>query len=177
VNNFSIALWHFLERLICWVFELLLRIFHIPKTPQRMARLMQFAKFCIVGVSNSVVDFLVYSAAIGLFAFLGWNGTLLWPVQLTNMNVQLATFFGFFAAMLNSFHWNRRYVFKTNSDAAVRIIFFKVAVTYTLILIVKIQLNRLWCGPLPVPTLLINPLNQFLTIPMGYLLNKYWAYR
>lgn len=142
-----------------------------------MEYLLQFVKFCIVGVSNSVVDFLVYTLAIGAFTLASWDGIVLWPVKLQNMDVQLATFFGFFSAMLNSFHWNRRYVFASKSGATLRVIFLKVVITYTLILLVKVQLNRLWCGPVPVPTLLINPLNQFLTIPLGYLLNKYWAYR
>ena len=55
---------------------------------------IQFLKFSIVGLSNTIVSYLVYAALL----FIG-------------VNYIVANIVSYFAGVINSFYWNNKYVF------------------------------------------------------------------
>ena len=65
----------------------------------------QIAKFAGVGVSNTLIDFTIYTAV---------NAILQVPLE----NAYLVKFFSGSVAMINSFYWNRRWTFKSNASVA-----------------------------------------------------------
>jgi putative flippase GtrA len=71
--------------------------------PARRARLnsaatRQFIKFAIIGVSNTVLDFIIFSG-------LHWLG----------LNYLVANVISFSTAVLNSYYWNRRWTFRSQN--------------------------------------------------------------
>jgi putative flippase GtrA len=62
----------------------------------------QGAKFGLVGISNTVIDYTIYI-------------TLTKLLNVPLGNVYIVKFFSGIVAMLNSFYWNRRWVFKSRT--------------------------------------------------------------
>lgn len=63
----------------------------------------QAAKFGVVGVSNTLIDFIIFQTLTRLFNV---------PLDLT----YLVKYLSGSAAMINSFYWNRRWVFKSHTS-------------------------------------------------------------
>jgi putative flippase GtrA len=92
-----------------------------PSTAGAVGR--QAAKFGLVGISNTVIDFVVLQTLTRFFNV---------PLNLT----YLAKFFSGSLAMINSFYWNRRWVFKSQASVGKSGVRFLVA---TLVSVYAIQ--------------------------------------
>lgn len=147
----------------------------------------QIIKFALVGVSNTIVSEAVYAVLIFF-----------------KVHYLPASFIGFSLSVLNAYYWSSRYVFKEQEDAEKRVwwkVLFKTYVAYLWGYLVSaallvfwidfIHISR-WMEPLGnqfvnagydrldaqfLGNLLAAVLNLILTVPMNFLLNKYWAYR
>lgn len=127
------------------------------------ARLEQLIKFGIVGVSNTIISYVVYA----LLVYLG-------------MHYLLANVISYFAGVVNSFFWNSRYVFKTQGDPTLNPakVFLKTLTASAFTgLVVNNLLLMFWVRVVGVNEYLGPLLNLVVTFPLNYLLNKYWAYR
>jgi len=125
--------------------------------------LLQFFKFGIVGVSNTAISYGTYV----LFTYLGC------PYVLSNI-------IAFVISVLNSFFWNNRYVFKKH-DGESRNPWWTLAKTFLaygstglilsnvflVLLVEKFDINKFIA---PILILLI-------TIPLNFIINKFWAFR
>lgn len=130
----------------------------------RYAALLQFARFSLVGVSNTLLSLGFYY--LFLYA-LGWH-------------YQLANAVSFFLSVVNAYVWNSRFVFSTARDYGARqhmAAFGKSLLSYggafllnALLLWLLVDGLGISDGLAPVPALLI-------TYPANYLLHKYWAFR
>ena len=119
----------------------------------------QFIKFGIVGVSNTVVHLLVYYALL----FIG-------------VHYIICNILGFTVAVLNSFFWNRNFVFKkkTGSKSAQ---LFKVFIVNGFIVLFTTTLLFLWVDIIGISEMIGPIINMFFSVPLSFILNKYWAYR
>lgn len=156
--------------------SLILRVLKIEWSVEQWTAFVQFVDYCIVGVINVVVNYLVYTAVVLLLRLTDWDGVWL---GIPDCNVHLATIIAFIAMIVNSFYWNSRYTFGTADVPASRrkVMFVKVACSYFIAMLVQLAANVLFCTVLGLPELLINPIDQVITIPVSYVLNKYWAFR
>jgi putative flippase GtrA len=73
------------------------------RKPARQNLVKQGAKFGLVGISNTVIDYTIYIVA---------STVLQVPVG----QVYIVKFFSGSAAMINSFYWNRRWVFASREN-------------------------------------------------------------
>ena len=149
--------------------------------------LLQFLKFALVGVSNTLVSQLTYMACIAL-----------------DMHYLAANIIGFVISVLNAFFWQTRFVFKEDENEQKRVWWQVLLKTYAayaftglllnnLLLIVWIDLIRIENYTLPL-TQLINSvgigisnsdlakdiaplLNMVVNVPINFVINKFWAYR
>ncbi|MCL1884698.1 MAG: GtrA family protein [Defluviitaleaceae bacterium] len=124
------------------------------------AFVIQFIKFGIVGVSNTAV-------------FLGIYYTLL----LLGIHYLLANVAAFIISVLNAFFWSRKFVFKKSQKSPMSKQLAKVYATYgftfalsttTLFIMVEILNLSAFIAPL---------INLFITVPINFLVNKFWAFR
>ena len=68
------------------------------KTTAKSSLIQQGAKFGVVGISNTIIDYTLYLAVTK-------------PLNVPVNRVFIVKFFSGTAAMINSFYWNRRWVF------------------------------------------------------------------
>lgn len=155
--------------------------------------LIQFIKFGIVGVSNTLVNYLVYV----IFVALG-------------VHYVIANALGFIISVLNAYFWGSRFVFKEDKTKEKRVwwkVLLKTYASYalgfginTVLLILWIDLLNIgqyfgfvgdiigWAsgfmGFLPenmtaeeISEIVAPVLNMFVTVPINFVVNKFWAYR
>ena len=123
----------------------------------------QFIKFGFVGVSNTVISY-------GIYVLLTCIGC---PYIISNI-------IAFVVSVLNSFFWNNRYVFKKNYGEN-RNPWWTLAKTFLaygstglllsnvllVLLVEKCQMNKYIA-----PTLIL-----LITIPLNFIINKFWAFK
>lgn len=147
----------------------------------------QIIKFALVGVSNTIVSEVVYAVLVFF-----------------KVHYLPASFIGFSLSVLNAYYWSNKYVFKEQEDAEKRVWWKVLSKTYVaylwgylvsaVLLVFWIDLVHVsrWMEPLGdrfadagygridaqfLGNLLAAVLNLMITIPMNFLLNKYWAYK
>lgn len=124
---------------------------------------IQFLKFSIVGLSNTIVSYLVYAALL----FIG-------------VNYIDANIVSYFAGVINSFYWNNKYVFDNErSDLSSLISSFSKLLASSAFtgLIINNILLYFWVSVLGISSILGPLLNLFVTYPLNYILSKYWAFK
>lgn len=117
----------------------------------------QFFKFGLVGILNTIIGFGSYYCLLWLGCNYIWANVISWIIS-----------------VFNSFYWNNKYVFVHNTLWWKALA--KTYISYALSLIcgtilLFIVVEYLYISPIiaPVFTLLI-------TIPMNFILNKYWTF-
>jgi putative flippase GtrA len=120
----------------------------------------QFVKFGIVGVSNTLISLLIYY----IFIFI-------------NMKLYLVgSIVGFLVSVLNSYFWNNRYVFKAEKRNHVKAL-MKTYLSYGLTSLLSIGLLVILVEVLNVSEIMAPIINLAITIPLNFLLNKFWAFK
>ena len=131
----------------------------------KLGTLMQFIKFGIVGVSNTLVDLAVY------YIFVLINPALYIPGKTA----------GFIISVLNAFYWNNRYVFKTGgSGNNIRSTLMRIGrtyLTYGATLLLTVLLLWLEVDKFGISEFIAPLINLLITIPLNFLLNKFWAFK
>ena len=159
----------------------------------KKSSVIQFIKFGLVGVSNTLVNYLVYV----IFVALG-------------VHYVIANALGFIISVLNAYFWGSRFVFKEDETKEKRVwwkVLLKSYASYalgfginTVLLILWIDLLGIgqyfgfvgdiigWAsgfiGFLPesmtaeeISEIVAPVLNMFVTVPINFVVNKFWAYR
>ncbi len=150
-------------------------------------KIPQFIKFALVGVSNTVISEGVYAILIFF-----------------KMHYLPASFIGFSLSVINAYYWNSKYVFKEREEGEKRVWWKTLCKTYLAYLggyLANAGLLILWIDVLRIERLMY-PLsarlgemgfkrldaeflggitaafiNVLLTVPINFLVNKYWAFR
>ncbi|SFW47578.1 GtrA family protein [Selenomonas ruminantium] len=121
----------------------------------------QFLGFCLVGILNNVIAYGVYILCI-------WMG----------IHYILANVCGFLISVLNSYYWNNKYVFYGAKGTSWWKKLFRTYVSYASTGIVLSNfLLIMWVEVLDVSTLIAPLITLVVTVPINFLLNKYWAFR
>lgn len=153
------SLWNLLERVLYFICITCLHMkFLLPRWPQ----LMQFVQFGLVGISNTLISYVVYLIGIAC-----------------GMNYLPANILGFFVSILNSFYWNNKYVFAPGAGEHRSLIqsFVKTFLAYAGTgLVLNNILLVLQIHYLHVPQVIAPLINLVITIPLNFVLNKLWAF-
>jgi len=125
-----------------------------------MKNLYQFVKFGIVGVSNTVISYIVYVAMVEL-----------------HVHYIAASTAGFVISVVNSFYWNNRYVFKEGEAGVWWKKFMRTFIAYagTGLVLANILLF-IWVDCLHINKLVAPVINLLITVPLNFVINKYWAF-
>lgn len=157
------------------------------------ANIIQFIKFGLVGVSNTLVNYIVYVIFVAL-------GT----------HYVIANALGFVISVLNAYFWGSRFVFKEDETKEKRIwwqVLLKTYASYALGFVLNTLLLILWIDITNIGQYLgfigdiigsmsgifaflpesmtaeelseiVAPIiNMVVTIPINFVINKFWAYR
>jgi len=159
-------IWYFLEKSLRFI---LIHIFHFKFSVDTWNHLIQFVKFGIIGISNTLISYLIYLSAL---FFLQKNN--LWP----NIDYLLAQFAGFMLSVLWSFYWNRKYVFDSVGKKTWFTVLIKTYLSYAFTgLFLNNILSLLWVEVLKLSKLIAPLFTLILSVPINFLINKFWAFR
>ena len=149
---------------LVWLMDLVLRkICHLPISDEKWNGFLQFVQFGIVGLSNTLISYVVY--AVGIAAHLHYLA---------------ASVLGFLVSVANAFYWNNKYVFsaKEGEHRSIWKAFIKTFLSYAGTgLVLANVLLVLWVDVLGIHEMMAPILNLLVTIPLNFLLNKLWAFR
>ena len=142
--------------------QLLLKIFKTDNKDKTKKDLLQFIKFGLVGVSNTLVAWICY------YLFLWFDEDL----------YIVGSVVGGIVSIANAFFWNDKFVFKSNNNDW-RSKLKRLGKTYISYGGTSLfGLFLLWVEVrfLGVSKLIAPPLNLIITIPLNFMLNRNWTF-
>lgn len=162
------GIWKLLEKIIRFILE---KIIHIDISADQWNGLVQFIKFGIVGLSNTVISYLLYVGALLVFQKKQW---------IPSIDYLVAQVIAFVLSVLWSFYWNNKYVFKQN-EGQERNIFAALLKTYVSYAFTGLFLNSvlsfIWVEVIGVSKLIAPIINLLVSVPINFLMNKFWAFK
>ncbi|MCR5700811.1 MAG: GtrA family protein [Lachnospiraceae bacterium] len=131
---------------------------------------MQFVKFGLIGVTNTVLSY-----AINVIALLSFQRT----DMSSNYDYLIAQLVAFVLSVAWSFYWNNKLVFKEESGQRV---WWKVLIkTYISYSFTGIFLNSvlswIWVKLFHISKLVEPLINLVISVPINFLINKFWAFK
>lgn len=125
--------------------------------------IVQFIKFGIVGFSNTIISYAIYSVLVYV-----------------NVNYLVASIVAFVISVLNSFIWNNKYVFKKETNQKRNIVhsLVKTYISYAFTgLILQNVLLFIFIENMKVSKYLAPVFGLIITIPLNFIFNRLWAFR
>lgn len=153
-------LWEILVLVLDFIIR---KVFRISLSDAQWEAFLQFIKFGIVGVSNTLIHYFTY--LICIFA---------------GCHYLIASVIGFLVSVLNAFYWNNKYVFikEENATRSLWQAFLKTFLSYAGTgLVLENVLLVIWVRFLRVPEAIAPLVTLLITIPINFILNKFWAFK
>ena len=166
---YSIAqkIWHGIVFLINWFFRLL----HIRLNEKQMDGFLQFVKFGIIGLSNTVVSYVLYLGTLFLL-----QRFHLFP----KTDYLIGNVVGFVLSVLWSFYWNRKFVFHAEEGKTIpwAQALLKTYISYAFTgLFLNSVLSVLWVEAIGISKVIAPIFNLIISVPLNFVMNKFWAFR
>ena len=133
--------------------------------------MIQFIKFGMVGLSNTVIGYIIY--AVTLFALQSLNA-------FPSCDVYIAQFVMFLLSVAWSFYWNNRFVFINGADEKNNI-FLRLMKSYISYAFTGLFLSELllviWVEVLRINGSIAPIINLLVTVPLNFVLQKKWVFK
>lgn len=155
--NFLDKLWQWFEKIVGTTVRAVFKIFGKQLSDERLGTIVQFAKFCLVGLSNTAISLGVY------YIFLLINAEL----------YIIGNVAGFIISVMNAYFWNSRFVFNKRGEKGRTIL--KNFVAYGTNLVLGTLLLYLMVDVIGISKYIAPFINLVITVPLNYLLNKKWV--
>lgn len=152
-----VKLWNWFERVVRTVVGGFLKLFGKKLSEEQWAVFMQFVKFCLVGISNTLISYGVYCIFVVINKDLYIVGNAA----------------GFVVSVLNSYIWNSKFVFKKQDERVKTIT--KTFLAYGTNLLIGTGLLYVFVDVLGISEFIAPILNLAVTTPLNFLLNKFWV--
>ena len=130
---------------------------------------VQFIKFGMVGVSNTVISYLIYVVVLKFCEKFG---------LIPQSDYILAQIISFFLSVLWSFYWNRKFVFHADDNTSFIKSLLKTYMSYafTGIFLSNILLI-IWIKYMGISKIIAPIFNLVISVPINFILNKFWAFK
>lgn len=142
----------------------------LKQLEEKWPSLIQFIKFGIVGVSNTIVNYVIYLLSLHVLEV--WRGE-------QRFDYLIAQIIAFLLSVLWSFFWNYKYVFAQKEKSLGEIVkqLMKAYISYSvtgvflnsILLFVEIDVFEMSKVLAPV-------INIFISVPINFLMNKYFTF-
>ncbi len=130
---------------------------------KKVPALKQFLKFGIIGVVNTLIDFIIYFLLTRSMPF--WREHYLW-----------ANLISFSVAVANSFYWNRRWTFR-NTNKNLRVQFTKFYIINLTGLVINESLLYYLVSRVGFHDLSAKFIVVMIVVFWSFSLSKFWAFR
>ncbi len=129
------------------------------RTFDKKNTIVQFIKFGIVGVSNTLISFFIYYVLLYF-----------------KVNYLVASTAGFIVSVLNAYFWNNKYVFSKNEDGHMKTL-IKTYISYGGTYLLNMALLFIMVHFLSISKIIAPVLILLITIPLNFILNKFWTFK
>ena len=154
-----------IEKLTRWA----LGILPIRLSEKAVDSFVQFVKFCVIGVSNTIVSYILNILTL----------TILAPYELS-WDYYVGNFVAFMLSVLWSFFWNNRLVFTLEKGQKRHLgkALLKTYLAYSVSgIFICNALSYLWIDKLGISKMIAPVLNLIISVPINFVINKFWAFR
>lgn len=161
-------IWKIIEHAIHFF---LVKVLHMELTEKRMEGILQFFKFGIVGLSNTVIAYVIYVIVLLFFQTIGILG---------NIDYLVSQVITFILSVLWSFYWNNKYVFNNTHDGGRNIVqaLMKAYMSYAFTgLFLSSILSVLWVQFLEIDKMIAPLINLLIKVPINFIINKFWTFK
>ena len=159
-------LWCGLEQILYFI---IVKVLHLSVLNKNWEGFMQFVKFGIIGLSNTVISYILNVAVLLILS----PFSVSWDFFAGNM-------VGFLLSVLWSFYWNNRFVF-TMQEGQRRSVWKALLKTYLAYGFTGIILNNilswLWITKFGISKFIAPVINLIVSVPLNFIINKLWAFR
>lgn len=159
-------LWSGLEQILYFI---IVKALHLSVLDKNWEGFMQFVKFGIIGLSNTVISYILNVAVLLILS----PFSVSWDFFAGNM-------VGFLLSVLWSFYWNNRFVF-TMQEGQQRSVWKALLKTYLAYGFTGIILNNilswLWITKFGISKFIAPVINLIVSVPLNFIINKLWAFR
>ncbi len=162
------TIYGFIEKIYMFFVELLFKIIKKDLTDKKRQTFKEFLQFGLVGVSNTIISYLLYVVTLLLVSKSG-----------VKFDYIIANIVSWLLSVLWSFYWNNKFVFKKEEGEKRNIwaALFKTYVSYGFTgLILNNILSVLWVSVLHISKMLAPIINLVINIPINFFMNKLWAF-
>lgn len=164
-------LWAIMEKIAYIVLSKIFQIFKRELSDEIFDNIMQFVKFGIVGVSNTVISYLLYVTSLLAFRNFG---------VFAEVDYFVAQIVSFVLSVLWSFYWNNKMVFviKEGEKRSILKSLLKTYVSYSFTgLFLNSILLLLWVDMLHISEFIAPIINLLVSVPLNFFINKFWAFK
>lgn len=164
-------LWHLVEVIFLSCIRILEKLLRKQIPEKTVQVLLQFVKFAIVGVSNSLINYLSYVASLLAFRQLCW---------FASADFMAAQIVAFVLSVLWSYYWNNRYVFAGEAEKTTSwmVTLAKTFIAYSFTgLILSEALLLLWVNVVGMSEFVAPVLNIIICFPINFVINKLWTFK
>lgn len=162
------TIYGFIEKIYMFFVELLFKIIKKDLTDKKRQTFKEFLQFGLVGVSNTIISYLLYVVTLLLVSKSG-----------VKFDYIIANIVSWLLSVLWSFYWNNKFVFKKEEGEKRNIwaALFKTYVSYGFTgLILNNILSVLWVSVLHISKMVAPIINLVISIPINFFMNKLWAF-
>lgn len=171
MNNLIDKIWHIIEIVSYSVLKNLLKLVHKELTDDIFDMAMQFVKFGIVGLSNTIISYVIY---VGGLIFLQYFG--IFP----KVDYLVAQIVAFILSVLWSFYWNNKMVFVLEKGKE-RSLWKALVKTYISYSFTGLFLNSIllvfWVQICNISGFIAPIINLLVSVPLNFVINKFWAFK
>lgn len=161
----------YFQKVIYWICEKGFGIIGKELTYDTFQTIMQFIKFGIVGVSNTVISYVIY--VVGL-VLLQRNHFL------PQFDYLFAQAVAFVLSVLWSFYWNNKMVFtlEAGKKRSLWRALVKTFISYSFTgLFLSSILLFLWVKVLRISEFIAPLINLMFSVPLNFIINKFWSFK
>lgn len=171
MQKIGTILWKWIETIAYKVLKVCYRLCKRELTEKSFSVFMQFVKFGIVGVSNTVISYVLYAVSLLIFKEFA---------IIPKADYLVAQIIAFALSVLWSFYWNNKMVF-VQEDGKKRSVIKALLKTYVSYSFTGLFLNSillaLWVQVFHISEFLAPIINLLISVPVNFLINKFWAFK
>lgn len=146
------------------------KMLHLKISEEKWNAFVQFVKFGLVGVSNTVISYVIYVVSLLLFQ----KNNLL-----PKSDYLVSQVIAFILSVLWSFYWNRKYVFDADNENVPWVqALIKTYISYAFTgLFLNTILSIFWVQVVGLSKMIAPIINLLVSVPLNFIMNKFWAFK
>lgn len=170
-NNMCNRIWNVIGKIAYILLDMIFKLVKRDLTNKIYQNFMQFVKFGIVGLSNTIISYVIYVVSLLLFQQIG---------ILINSGYLVAQVIAFVLSVLWSFYWNNKIVFSLQ-EGEERSVFKALIRTFISYSFTGLFLNSIllifWVKVMHVSEFIAPIINLLVSVPLNFVINKFWAFK